>query len=353
MFCSFQSSASGMPMLTQWLFPVHPKVYPSTCSLDGGKQSYRSKAKKVAIHAAAEQGQRRRVSMLLWLGKDPDRCNACGVTALHIAAWRDHCRVVRTLVKHGCDVNKVDRVGHNALSKAAWKGCADCVRTLLHAGSTVDVRDNSGNTPLLLACELGHETVVSLLMAAGADFNSQNRRGESPLHLATSHSHVTCVQTLLRAGADPNLTMCDGCTPASTAAKLTHCPTTLKILQLLLSANCDPEIRGTLVDVSKSYNKTPIEVAFHKRHLPVAILLYMCGSDASGILDTFQHSEKSPEWLEFWRTISAPRSLKDLSRIQIRNSIRGICKPRELPLPQTIISYINLCDVMDVDVFLY
>jgi len=71
-----------------------------------------------------------KLSLLLFLRGDPDRCDIWGNTSLHLAAANAHHNCLSFLVAFGANVWCLDNDYHTPLDMAATKGHMDCVRYL-------------------------------------------------------------------------------------------------------------------------------------------------------------------------------------------------------------------------------
>ena len=110
-----------------------------------------------------------------------------------------------------------------------------------HPGD-VNARGGYYETPLQGALYKGHLSIVLLLLERGADPGSHDHNGHTALYMASSHGYSEVVDSLIDCGADLN----------------TQC-----------------EDNNNSLDV----RWTPLQVAIHKGHLDIALLLLKRGAD--------------------------------------------------------------------------
>ena len=348
-FMFFQSTAA---IMSEWIFPYN--TLKTECSdfekMDNLESNHHQSV--LSLFSAAKKGNLKQVAFLLKLGKDPSRTDSSGISPLHIAIWKNHCHVVQKLVKHSSDIDIPDKNGDTALIKAVKKKCSKCTSCLLASGASVNRANTLGNTALFVSCELGFGDIAMMLLKAGAKVNSRNTKKETALHAAVSYGHLACVKMLLEAKADVDLPDYNGATPLSVAAGFLNGPnsSTQHILKLLLENNADLNVKAKRSEISKTLYLTPIEIAICKRRTETAIVLYHAGSDLSRI-HKWQRTHKRTlaackDVLHTFGTIDKePRTLTDICRIKLRDEIRGICKPEQLPLPKMIQDIVKLKDI--------
>ena len=126
----------------------------------------------------------------------------------------------------------------------------------------------------------GYPALARLLLEWGADPNGQTTPGLfSPFHSATAAPApyvpgdeedviLECIEVLLAAGANPNLRSHLGVTAAFNAAASGD----LRVLQRLIEAGCDPQVRANKVDGPLS-EMLPVDVARDRGHTHIVAYL--------------------------------------------------------------------------------
>jgi ankyrin repeat protein len=112
-----------------------------------------------------------------------------GRTLLHAAAAAGSLRTVTLLLYLGADPNALDGGKHTPLycigNECASEESADVVRSLVRAGARVDASDGvTGATPLHMAARRGNAVVAEALLECGANIHARDRRGDTPLDRA-------------------------------------------------------------------------------------------------------------------------------------------------------------------------
>lgn len=334
------------------LFYMTPASYQSTEVFEPRLKKHRN-----ALYTAAENGRLNRVSLLLALGRDPDRKDPYGITPLQIAAWNNHCKVVHKLAKRGSDVNLADRLGHTAMFKSVWQGCERCVNSLLCEDARVDIQDHSGNTPLMLAAELGHIQILDTLLKSGAKTEARNKWGESALYIAAAHSNLNGLQLLLQYGADPDARTLESCTPLFAAVSRRRSQKTTTMVELLLQAGASLDLKGKDSDVNYGKAVTPFEMACYMGNFELAQLLAAAGSSMNPVRNWRRNRNwpgsfrDNQDYLQFFKNLSnSPPTLASLSRTTIR---QDLLKKRQLDatilgLPRALVDYVECRDIFRI-----
>ena len=167
------------------------------------------------LMAAAGAGRLDIAKQLLKAGARADLVAGDGRSALDAAAANcKHPEVVKFFMDQGA------KPGRQTLFRALWDAEShrmDCshatIQYLLEAGADPDELDTKGQTPLMVAADRNDKESVDLLLAKKADVNIQAGPYHwTALHMAcgravANHRPETLeiVQALLKAGADPNL----------------------------------------------------------------------------------------------------------------------------------------------------
>ena len=118
-------------------------------------------------------GNTKGVRSLLEIGVDPNCYDAIasptGSTPLIAAACNGRRYVVAILLGDGANPDKTGWYDRTALHWAAERGERGVVHLLVNAGADINLEDRFGDTPVYLATSNGHEEVARLLIAAGAN----------------------------------------------------------------------------------------------------------------------------------------------------------------------------------------
>ncbi|HET9425379.1 MAG TPA: ankyrin repeat domain-containing protein [Gemmatimonadaceae bacterium] len=173
-------------------------------------------------------------------------------------------------------------------------------------GGANDLYGNKGGlTALLFAAREGHTESVMALLDAGADINQVSAGDHSsPLLLASINGHFDLAMQLLARGADPKLASDAGATPLyatinvqwaakslypQPTAQLQQRTTHLELMEALLKAGADPNVRLTKHLWYMSYNfdllgvnttgATPFWRAAYGTDVPAMRLLKKYGAD--------------------------------------------------------------------------
>ncbi|XP_029453466.1 poly [ADP-ribose] polymerase tankyrase-2-like [Rhinatrema bivittatum] len=172
----------------------------------------------------------------------------------------------------------------------------------------VDRKDYYGKTPLYWAAYKGQKTAMELLLQHGASVNSCCKHGGSPLHAAIG-LFPDCALLLIQHGADVNLEDNWGVTPMYLAA----CSGQMDCIRLLVQAGADITYKN------KKTGSPP------KRLASQAALI---------------------AWIE--SCSHQPRSLKHLSRLQIRATLGHQRLPtiEAFNLPESLKGYLMFEDLV-------
>lgn len=178
-----------------------------------------------ALSAAAENGYRGCVAMLIKAGAPIEYKCILGGTALTVAVANGQEGVVIELLAAGADVDSINKSGYSfrpnvtypnytPLGMAAAQSYESMVGILLAAGADLG-KNRTDSVPIIVAVQAGCCGSLKRLLVAGADVNLVNARGQSALHLACLNSREGVVELLLRHGAsltsrcDQRLSPCD------------------------------------------------------------------------------------------------------------------------------------------------
>ena len=104
---------------------------------------------------------------------------------LRDAAGRGDLDRLSELIKVGADVNKCDRYGYSALMRASLSGHDECIPVLLEAGAELELANNNGWTALMNACHSGREASTLTLLNVGANPLAASKADHTAARLET------------------------------------------------------------------------------------------------------------------------------------------------------------------------
>ena len=223
-----------------------------------------AKTGATALHLAAYFGLIQLVTNLLGSTPDVDAQDSLGNTAIMYAAVEGHHEIVVQLLEAGASVNIAGHSGSNILHRAALQGRPDIVSILLRrADLDVNVADPSQRfrNALMLAALYGNVRVVELLLERD-DLLPNLRAGKTALMYAAIQDHLEIVKLLLK---DRRVSINDRDDFGATALMLAACNGCESIVEALLDAGADPEIK----DGTKDGGGTPLLRAVDYDHLSV------------------------------------------------------------------------------------
>ena len=122
------------------------------------------------------------------------------------AAGNGNRGAVEMLLAQGANANRADHAGRRALHQAATIGQIGIVHLLLDAGAEIEARTTRGGSALDEAVAAAELDVVLALLEAGADANRPGRDGLPPLHRAAMGGDARVVLALLNRSAQPDRT---------------------------------------------------------------------------------------------------------------------------------------------------
>lgn len=125
------------------------------------------------------------------------------------AWWKATCRGVSGLIPSNyVDVSSGAADAIEApLHEASKRGQLDFLRECLQHRIPINGLDKSGSTPLYWSAHGGHEDCIKEMMKYGSkvQLDIQNKMGDTALHAASWKGHAKIVQMLLSAGANPQI----------------------------------------------------------------------------------------------------------------------------------------------------
>ncbi|MCY1016677.1 ankyrin repeat domain-containing protein [Pyxidicoccus sp. MSG2] len=190
------------------------------------------------LQAAASQGSRDIVELLLARGVDPAGVDGWGQSALHVAALHGHTELVRRFLELGVDVNQrarratSDKVparpGATGLHFACGAGQLAALEVLLEKGAAWDAVDERDLTGLHeVAARSGSVEVARRLLELGCAVDALDCLGQTPLMLALAYKRTALASLLVAHGASPHARgrwSSPRCTWRRCAAWRTWCP---------------------------------------------------------------------------------------------------------------------------------
>lgn len=171
----------------------------------GAKVNAQSRRGFSALLAAAQNGWKDIVQLLLSNGAKSDLQTSDGSTALIAASAKGYDEVVRLLGQHDPSlVHRRFRAGCTALMTAVTKGFIGVVRELLLLGCDVDTANKDSWTALLLAAQRGFLGITRQLLQNKAVVDCYTSIGFTPLMYAIRNAYKDVVVELLDHGAMVN-----------------------------------------------------------------------------------------------------------------------------------------------------
>ncbi|KAK2186580.1 hypothetical protein NP493_195g04033 [Ridgeia piscesae] len=272
-------------------------------------------------------------------------------------ARNTYLHIVKELLEHGtdvnmidaaagCDVNAASRSGYSPLYVSVQDNNLTAVLDLLQAGA--DPRRYVKEwCPAILATINRQLVVLLLFLLHGAAVNTRDSfSGATLLLIAARKASVAGVCMLLRWGANPNLDHRLGTCPLWAAVKIRN----VQLVSILLQTNCDLELLS--LEMSPYRPLTPLQLALELRHLHIARLLLLAGSQCkpSWVRPAtrgpgLEHNRVAVRWIERW--VKNPCRLDALCRQRIRGAI-GLHIAEKLcciNYPQRLKDYILLKDI--------
>jgi uncharacterized protein len=174
----------------------------------------------MSLAAAAKQGDRAAVQILLKGATKQDLASADGTAALVWAASRNDLEMADLLLHAGANAKAANEFGATALYAAAEHSDPAMAVKLMAAGADANKPLMSGETPLMVAAKRGNLETVRALLSGGANPNAQEASaGQTALMWALSDHQTAVVEELVKRGADVELASKSGFTPLMFAAQ--------------------------------------------------------------------------------------------------------------------------------------
>uniref|UniRef100_A0A667X1G5 SOCS box domain-containing protein n=1 Tax=Myripristis murdjan TaxID=586833 RepID=A0A667X1G5_9TELE len=351
------------------------------------------------LFVAAQSGHHKALSFLLSNGADINRQAADGATPLYEACKNGHDSMVALLLSHQADANKATTSGFLPIHIAAQRGHDGIVGVLLSVTSRLLVR-RLGVSPLHVAAEHDQVETLQVLIRAGFDVNTPLSAERSALYrdgrrsalfFSVVNNSCEAASALLRAGADPGL---DPVSPLLVAAGrgaaamvrllaehgadvnadtpgrptafpplLLLCMKNTSMLRLLLDRGCDAaacfqcEHRADTHLAAK--HLSPDQPGIQFCDVLSSLAPGGCAEPVLRVLLDYVENVRlcsrltelldAQGWTHIKDRAKAPRSLKHLSRLQIRRQlgVRRLSLMETLPLPRCLVTYLNHLEHLD------
>ncbi|XP_005105087.1 serine/threonine-protein phosphatase 6 regulatory ankyrin repeat subunit B [Aplysia californica] len=325
------------------------------------------------------------VRKLLQANADINAVDEDGNTGLHLACSESNIPVVRLLIERGADVNARDVDGETPLVRVCLARNVELIDLLLKAGCDPNVPEgqpvellvraplvealkllieagaNIGQGAFLShACEHDNIEMMKVLHHYGADVNKPNILGMTPLQTACFHQQasLTTLRLLLRWGADVN-----ACSKSwKTALHYACIAQDLRKIHLLLAykANVNADDFHQLSPLMTAIKNPAFmnSTAWPETIRVVVDLLVAAGTVVTVCrLDRLRSfvvhlegiGERCQELLQdLYVHASNPRTLQDLCRVRIRDTICPNVDDKldALPLPSQVKRYLKFSDVV-------
>ncbi|XP_063416362.1 ankyrin-1-like [Mytilus trossulus] len=345
---------------------------------------------KTALHYTSCNGRTDGVRTLLHHGADINKLTKDFESPLYLACQKGHGEVAKLLLASGAFMNTTGKRNEHTSHLTCQK------------------------YPLISAIENCHTNIVSLLISHGADIHLSVSNGRRPLHIACSVGTLETVKVILKSRGDVNIKDSKGQTPLfyclrngifqigmrfrlmknKKDSNFDHKKNIDEYLDVLKEGNKMMEYIlkcGAIVDCKDIYGLSPLDHGMKThRHITTFILLkYGCKIDRKYYEETSwlinetynyeftnlfflyilsKHELKFRNVLPFkikrsdiktrtsandfiFEEFRKPASLKDQTRISIRNAIHGITgtefesKINGLPLPKTLKAFLMHCEI--------
>lgn len=171
-----------------------------------------------ALHWAIDNGHTEIVELLIDAGANINLTTSAGRTPLMTAVIQGNLKLARLLINKKAHLNIVDEDGWTALQWAIYHNYNDIAELLIKAGSDTNLASNSGVTPLMSAADKDDINLLKLIIKKQQNLNSIDKDKWTAIYYAADNGYFETVKLLLKAGANPNLATEKGWTPLLVAA---------------------------------------------------------------------------------------------------------------------------------------
>lgn len=193
---------------------------------------------------------------LINAGANMEHKNDLGITALLISVIMGHKYVVQSMLDHGADVNVALADNTTAVMLAAQKGRDEILSLLLAKGADVYRQTVQGTSALMFACMSHQVSTVRLVLAAAAEGPSDSQHSANENFIDRFHAYLA-----LRENSE-----------GGTALHYAASRGLADIIYVLVESGAD-------MNALDSLNRTPVQVAIHKRQQSAIEALAILGAN--------------------------------------------------------------------------
>lgn len=267
----------------------------------------------------------------------------------------------KMLIEHGARLDVRDTYSDTALHWAAFNQLDEVISCMMDKDVNLNVTNGIGKTPLMSCIEgLNHHGIsfskaLEILISEGTNVNLVDYDNFSAIHYAILAS-AESVECLLKAGGNPDLEIDYVGLGTVTALGMSILEHSWQSMRHLVLWNADVNLPCFTSERWIPFAGVCDAVRFHPKH---AVLLALAGSDQwlmykqllvvhRDQLASVTSREKRQLWEWLMEYATKPRSLRELSRLSIRNCVTRHSKIEflsQLQLPKSVISYLQFDDL--------
>ncbi|CAD5114407.1 DgyrCDS3541 [Dimorphilus gyrociliatus] len=338
------------------------------------KANFRVRA--TALHWACTRDNIECARMILKAGADINARTMIGRTPIFMAARADYDEIVDLLLRSGADPTIQDNHSENILHATATEGAFKAMRSLLYderCRNLINSKNSRGMTPMLFACYNKHYDIVKLLLSYKADVQIK-ACGLNALGWACEGGSDHKIINLLLATGDCRIDQiidtgyCDAqiYIPAKANYLMLGCRgghiNTVEYLLTLLPQSfvddLDDSNHNALHYATKSNCLNCLNLVLTRRPVILERTLKFCVKEdkleillelirSMDVIKLPKFTHMSRLMNEFLQDVTERNTLMQLCRFTIRKSLgKNVYTTYiRLPLPPTLIRYINFSDV--------